>query len=314
VTTLTQTKTLSDCIKDFLLIAKFEGKSPETLDWYRSKLTAFTNFAEANGLPQSPTLLTKSHLLMYLDSIQERPRFDKRPGRISVYARKGHFATLRAFFYRLKGEGIIEESPLKGIKAPKLPKLTIPTFTAEDIRKMLEVCDSILVVFIRKRTRAMILLFLDTGVRLSELNGIKLQDIDWERGFIAIKGKGDKERVVHFGNKAMAALNDYLSVRKSQTDRLWVSPTGGAISKYAIERVVKRVCRKAGITGVRCSPHTFRHTFAVNFLAQGGDSLLLKELLGHETLLMTEHYTRHLRGQLALQAHKRFSPADAMVQ
>ena len=159
---------------------------------------------------------------------------------------------------------------------------------------------------------SIILMFLDTGLRLSELVGIEIKDVDFDRETIKVMGKGARERVVRIGGATQKALLHYLLMRQDNYPCLWVSEEQKPLGSDGVKLMIKRLGERASIKGVRCSPHTFRHTFATRALLHGASEFEVQSLLGHEGLEMTRRYTASLRSEAAIKGHKRFSPVDNM--
>lgn len=148
------------------------------------------------------------------------------------------------------------------------------TFTEEHIARLLDECDT--KTFVGLRNTAIVLTLLETGLRSSELASVGLDDIDWQMRFIKVMGKGNKERLVPFGESLSNVLMRYLRSKGmiEGTDRVFVSQFGEPMDRYGVGRVIHSLGLKARITGVRVSPHTFRHTFAENWIVCGGDPYL----------------------------------------
>jgi site-specific recombinase XerD len=166
--------------------------------------------------------------------------------------------------------------------------------------------------FLGSRNKAIVLTLLDTGVRVSEIGNINLEDIDTERGWVKITGKGAKERVVRIGANAQKALWRYL-VHRPNTERgqLWLTEEETPLRPDGIQMVIKRLKQRAGVTSSgNC--HRFRHTFALNFLRADRNPFNLQYLLGHSDLRMVRHYTATLGMEDALKAHEKASPADLL--
>ena len=185
----------------------------------------------------------------------------------------------------------------------------------QDILKMIEVCDRDCknnAKLIGSRNKAIILMLLDTGLRASELANIELGEIDSERGWIKVKGKGAKERVVRIGATAQKALWRYLVFReKNKSERLWITEEGRPMKIGGIQIMLMRIKERAGVkTKGNC--HKFRHTFALNFLRQDRNPFNLQYLLGHSDLRMVKHYVSTLGMEDALKAHENASPADML--
>ncbi|MBA7698769.1 Tyrosine recombinase XerD [subsurface metagenome] len=201
-------------------------------------------------------------------------------------------------------------------RAPKVPKKVIVPFTTEHIRRLLLLCNDR--KFLGARNRAIILMFLDTGLRLSELANIQIKDVDFDRETIKVMGKGAKERVVRIGKTAQKALLHYLLMRQDSFPYLWVSEEHKPLDRRGVQTMIQRLGKRAGVEGVRCSPHTFRHTFATRALLNGAGEFEVQSLLGHEGLAMTRRYTASLRSEAAVVGHrgtkerKGFGPVDNM--
>ena len=159
------------------------------------------------------------------------------------------------------------------------------------------------------------LILLDTGLRISEVVSIKEQDIDWNRNSIRVMGKGSKERVVPFGRTVKRALLAYLKRRGHivGNDHIFVSELGDPLWREPVRRNIRKYGARAGLTGVRCSPHTFRHTFACNWIRNGGDVFSLQRILGHSTMHTVRLYVNLADSDLEA-AHLKWSPVDCKSQ
>jgi len=282
---------LGQLARNYLISCKVEGKSEKTIALYSLVLRGFLGLGDE---------LSTAQVRMFLLSLQER---GLRPS--SVH---NHYKCLRAFFNWLVNEGAIPENPMHNIKPPKVPRLIIKPFSRGDIDNLLLLCSGNR--FLDLRNRAIILVFLDTGLRLAELTNIQLQDVNFEGELIKVMGKGAKERVVRIGKTAQRALLKYLLSRKDSHSCLWVTEERRPMATSAIQIMVKRLCQRAGITNVKQGPHTFRHTFAINYLRNGGDTFTLQYILGHSDLGMTRRYVGILGLYEMVQAHKMASPVD----
>lgn len=206
-------------------------------------------------------------------------------------------SALRSFFKYLKREEKISTNPLDLITSPKVEKKLPKYLTINDVEKILNAPDISNKIGIRD---AFILeLLYVTGIRVSELTNIKLNDISIVEKKIKIMGKGSKERIVYYGTRCQELLNKYLNIRKDflkqANDYLILSNTGKQISTREIRNIINRLKVKAGID-INISPHTFRHTFATHMLNEGADLRSVQELLGHENLSTTTIYT-HLTNE-----------------
>jgi integrase/recombinase XerC/integrase/recombinase XerD len=154
-------------------------------------------------------------------------------------------------------------------------------------------------------------------MRASELININLNDVDYRLGIIKVMGKGNKERLMRIGDKTRQVLWKYLLIRdiKAQAgqERLFLSEEMRPLTRRGLTTIIYKLGQRAGLKNVRCSPHTFRHTFAVNFLRAGGNIRDLQNLGGWADIQSLIRYTSSLTSEDALRAHERFSPVDRML-
>jgi len=201
------------------------------------------------------------------------------------------------------------------VKVGKSKPKVIQPYSLEQVKKMLQVCDYDYqhnAKFLGSRNRAIILIILDSGLRLSELAGINLPDIDLGKGWIKVTGKGNKERVIRIGKVAQKALWRYLMYRgEDAKQELWFSEERKPLQSSGIQSAIDRLKKRAGVHERGCV-HRFRHTFALNFLRADRNPFNLQYLLGHNSLEMVRHYTAALGMEDALKAHEKASPADLM--
>jgi len=209
-------------------------------------------------------------------------------------------------------EGTLKQNPISSIHIRKPPEKIIQPFKLDQVQDLLLLCDE--GKFLGARNRAIILTFLDTGLRLSELANIQIKDINFDHETIKVMGKGAKERVVRIGKKTQKALLRYLLMRNDGLACLWVTEERIPLTHWGIEIMIRKLGKRVGISGVRCSPHTFRHTSATQSLRNGAGLEQVKSLLGHSTLYMTMRYAATINSEDAVQSHQRFSPVDRMSQ
>jgi len=202
------------------------------------------------------------------------------------------------------------------IPIPKGKAKIINTFSSEQIASLLQYCTLSLH---GHRDIVIILLFLDTGIRVSELIDIELDDVKLEDGHILIRnGKGNRERVVPIGSLVQKSLWRYINQYRCQPlieriTKLFLGNHGLALTRNGIQQMLRRLALKADISGVRCSPHTFRHTFAKNYLLNGGDIFSLQRILGHSSLASVRGYLNLFANDVKMQ-HQRYSPVDGMAE
>ncbi len=294
---------MQEAIESFLRRGQARNLSHHTLRYYRVRLEAFSRYLEEKKLRVSPAEVTPSLVRDFLASETER---------VSALTASHSFITLRALFRFLVRDEVIEANPMERVEKVRVPRKVIQAFTFEQVESMLATCNGR--SFNGIRLRAVILTLLDCGLRVSELCGLTLEDVSWDEGTLRVMGKGSKERVVPFGEATRQALMAYVSKRSNIPGQaaLFVTVYGDAMNRHEAHRILRRAGEKAGLSGVRCSPHTFRHTFAVMYLRNGGDAFTLQKLLGHSDLAMTRRYCE-LSQTDAIAKHRECSPGDRFL-
>jgi len=291
---------LNGQLKAFLLSCKVDDLSPVTLKDYEQKIGTFVSFCSDIGA-RAPNEVTVNHVRMFLLKLQDRCK----PHSIHDY-----YGCVKRFFNWMVLEGALEHNPMSNIRPPRYPRELISPFKVEHIRDLLLLCDQD--KFLGIRNRAIILVFLDTGLRLSELAGIQLSDMDFDRGLIKVMGKGAKERVVGIGRTAQKAILKYLLIRRDDHPCLWVTEEQRPMQFRGIQIMIRRLGKRAGLKNVRCSPHTFRHTFGTRAMLNGASEREVQLLLGHNSDRMTKRYTATITSENVVSRHSQFSPVDKM--
>jgi site-specific recombinase XerD len=312
---------LTSLVKGFVLTKQTEGKSPKTVEYYRGNLRRLLWYGEQQRWPDDIRLLTEWHFREFLGYVAtEAHRWGLRGNgsetsnrRASHSTARHYFVSLSCFFNWVLREGFLKDNPMANVKMAKQKPKLIDPYTNEEIRKMLAICDYDYdhnAKFLASRNRALVLALLDTGVRLSELVGMKLNDVSNETGYIKVLGKGNKERMVRIGRTTQKALWRYLVYRpQNGRQELWLSEGGKPLYDTAIQSLMKRLKQRAGISSDG-TIHRFRHTFALNFLRTDRNVFNLQYLLGHSDLDMVRRYTSALGMEDALNAHVKASPVD----
>ena len=209
-------------------------------------------------------------------------------------------SAIRSFYRYLMREGMITTNPIEKASSPKLDK-RLPSFlTLDEIKRLLEAAD--LSDPAGQRDRALLELLYASGLRVSELAQLNLEQVDLDTNEIRVWGKGSKERVVLMGKPAAEALNTYLTqgrpklLGKKKNSAFFLNPDGGRLSERSIQRMLEKYAKLAGI-GKRVHPHMLRHTFATHLLDGGADLRVVQELLGHTSLNTTQIYTHVTQSQ-----------------
>jgi len=305
MTTLTaveQQQDLASLIELYLLRCQVEGKSPNTITAYRETLTLFERIAGEEDFPEGVRAITPVHIYAYLGRIGSNG--------VSLDTRHRRHREVRFLFSWLKRMGYIEESPFAQIKNIRLPQKIVQPYTAEEIGRLLVCCNPRF--YWGSRSRAMILVLLDTGVRRTELVDLDLADLDLEAQRLRVlHGKGNKQRVVRFGARAKEAVEDYVErFRGREPGPLFLSRYGTRMSSHSALIFLRRLGRRAGVEKVKV--HRFRHTFATWAIENEARELDVQHLLGHSTPAMVRRYSATYDAEKAARAHERFSPADRM--
>jgi integrase/recombinase XerD len=202
---------------------------------------------------------------------------------------------------------------MKDIKLLRDRKRIVETFDNQQIKALFKACD--LRTFVGLRDYTIMMLLLETGVRVNELVGIKTTDIIWEQKVIRIRNtKGGFERFVPIQDKMINQLKKYLVVRGNvDTDYLFITQDNTPLSKKQVQDRIREYGKKAGIKNVRCSPHTFRHTFAKLCVLNGANAFQLQAILGHTSLEMTKVYVNLFSNEVQ-QGHAKFSPINSLFK
>ncbi len=282
-----------------------KNASPHTVKSYRADLDHFLVFAAAKlGMDEVPlAAVTPILIRAYLANLK-----DEDYARRSI-ARK--MAALRSFFRHLCREAILQENPFSAVRTPKLEK-KLPSFLdPAEMLALLELPDK---SSLGRRDAAIIELLYATGMRVSELAGLAVRDVDPDSGYALVYGKGAKERVVPVGRKALAAVKLYLDLARPRLmaagqphNTLFVNSRGGPLTDRSVRRVVDKYVEALALAK-HVSPHTIRHTFATHLLNNGADLRSVQELLGHVNLSTTQLYTHVTKERLKSvysQAHPR---------
>jgi len=200
-------------------------------------------------------------------------------------------ASVRSFLSFLKKEGYVKSNPAKLVPTPKTQRLLPKFLTVDDIFSLVEKPGNI--GFIHARDRAILELLYSSGLRVSEVAGLNVEDINTKEGLVKVRGKGKKERILPVGSKAIDAMKSYLVEKillKKKDRAMFLNRRGIKLSERGIRRIVVKYAKMVGISG-QIGPHTLRHTFASHLLQSGADLRVIQELLGHSSLSTTQKYT-----------------------
>jgi integrase/recombinase XerC len=266
----------------FLKYCQFERQlSLHTLDNYQRDILKFLTYLEKKPLETSLTFVTIQQWLA--EAYQSG---------ISAKSLARYLASLRSFFDFLQKENVIEQNPCQGVRTPKIAKSLPKTLDVDQVKVLLDAPqdDSLAV-----RDMAIMELLYSSGLRVSELAQVNLDNIDLHEGLIRIMGKGKKERIVPVGSMAVKQIQKWLSLRADWLNEnqgaLFISQSGKRLSVRAIQKRLKEWAIKLGLD-TNLHPHKFRHSVASHLLESSGDLRAVQEFLGHANLATTQIYTQ----------------------
>jgi integrase/recombinase XerC len=294
-------------IGDFLDYLTFERNvSPNTIAAYRDDLESFVGFLANDYLTQARDQIElravdRLAVRSYLAHLSRR--------KLSRASVARHLSALRSFFKYLVREGVVEANPARTVATPKKEKHLPAVMQTSDVALLLEQPDTSINLGVRDA--AFLELLYASGLRIGELVGIDIDDLELRARLVKVHGKGSKERIVPFGSKAETALRAWLAVRGElahdvDEQAVFVNYRGQRITTRSVRRLfdgyLKQAALRAGI-----SPHTMRHSFATHLLNAGADLRGIQELLGHASLSTTQKYT-HLNDWQLIAVYKKAHP------
>jgi integrase/recombinase XerD len=297
---------LSDHVEDFLGYLSVErGASPHTIAAYRRDLAGYTAFLAERGVT-TPDAVTRDVLTAWMASM--------RTAGLAPATVERHVASIKSFHKFLVREGITANHPTAALALPKKPERLPDVVSIDDVERLLS--QPMPQGPVGYRDRAILEVLYGCGLRVSELTGLELRDVDLTEGFVRVFGKGSKERVVPIAGAAVAALREYLQhgrpflrtktgAMRQDPDAAFLNMRGGRLTRSTIHTLVRAYGGRVGLT---IHPHTLRHSFATHLLEGGADLRSLQEMLGHADISTTQVYTHvdrtHLREEY-LSTHPR---------
>ena len=288
-------------IEEFLSYLQLErGLSPTTRSSYRQDLALFETFLKQRHVG-SFSRVQPGHVREFLQVL----RTSRSP---STVARK--LAAVKGFFRFLEGQRTIARSPTVFIEAPRLWRRLPQALTLEEVERLL---NSVRAEGLGLRDLAMLELLYGTGLRVSELVSLDVENCHFDASFIRCFGKGSKERIVPLGRRAAEALARYLRqerpkliARHPEVQALFVNRRGLRLTRQRVWQILRRYA-KAGLITKTIGPHTLRHSFATHLLERGADLRTVQELLGHANIATTQRYTHVDRSRLK-SIHEKYHP------
>ncbi len=299
-------KIMEKYVKEFLEYLEIErGRSDKTVRNYHFYLSRFADWAKSPA-PKDITLDLVRRFRLFLN--HDIP--GREEGSLKKNTQNYHLIALRAFLKYLAKRDIATLAPEK-VELAKQGTRQVSFLEPEELVRMLAVPDGTPGI-VGSRDKAILEMLFSTGLRVSELAGLRIDQVNLKRDEFTVKGKGSKHRVVFLSDGAKRALKTYLDRRRDVSDHVFVrhdrakkaSATSASLTPRSVQRIVDRCAREAGITK-EVTPHTLRHTFATDLLRNGADIRSVQSLLGHESITTTQVYT-HITDKELKRVYKQF--------
>lgn len=294
---------LERTVRAFLTDRQARNLSPKTIDYYANQLRYFSAYVYRRFLIENVEIITPDHIRDYLVTLQLNA---KRPATVHAAYR-----AIRSLlnWYESEYEPDHWHNPIHKVNAPKVPDVVLAPVQADDVTRLIDVCDRH--TFTGQRDRAMFLCLLDTGLRAAELISLRLADVNTATGEITVcNGKGGKHRIVFLGTRSRREVSRYLRMRQARPDALWLNDDGLPLRYAGLRQLMRRRSAQAGIANPGL--HAFRRAFALACLRNGVDLISLQRLMGHADLSVLRKYLAQLTDDLAA-AHRRAGPVDKLL-
>lgn len=281
----------------YLLDCEARNLSRGTIRFYWQRLALWLDFLESHNV-SAPAQMTGTLIRSFLASYRERG--------LSPYYAHQAARVIKSWCFWLVREGVLDASPMRTVKMPKLPKDVLPPFTGSDVAALLNACDNL-------RDKALILVMLDSGVRASELLALNVEDVDLTTGQVTVRlGKGAKTRTTFIGSRTRRALVAYLTERGAAMNGtpLFLSKYSTRMTFYGLQSLLRRLAVRSDVhpTGA----HRFRRTFAIEALRAGMPLPQLAAMMGHAGLAVLQRYLSLVTSDLA-DAHRDHGPVDSLL-
>ena len=291
---------MQDTIKDYINYIYIEKKlSKNTKEAYEKDLILFANFLKDKNVLS----ITTNDIKQYIKYLNDNKEKDK------TIARK--IVSIRTFFDYLMKEKLIEINPCEKIETPKVRKTLPKTLNGEEVLKLLSIKPKTAKEY---RNIAMIELMYATGLRVSELVNLEINDVNLTDDYVRVYGKGKKERIIPMADITVKIMDEYINVYRNSllkgylTDKVFISSYGNGITRQGFFKILKKQAKEVGIEK-DFSPHTLRHSFATHLLENGADLRSIGEMLGHENIKTTQIYT-HLSNNKKRKDYEKYHPRN----
>lgn len=294
---------MEDRLQDFIhFIIVEKGLAKNTIVSYERDLHSYLQYLKAIEKITDLNEVQRFQIIRFLAKLKDDGKSSKTLAR--------HIASIRAFHQFLLREKAVDQDPTVHIESPQQERSLPKVLSIQEVEKLLEspkVHDHFGI-----RDKAMIELLYATGIRVSELIGLNIDDVHLTMGFVRCMGKGSKERIIPIGRTAQHAISDYLDngrhlfLKKQKDDALFLNHLGKRLTRQGFWKILKRLTQEAGITK-ELTPHTLRHSFATHLLENGADLRAVQEMLGHADISTTQIYT-HVTKTRMKDVYSKFHP------
>ncbi|RDI41267.1 tyrosine recombinase XerD subunit [Falsibacillus pallidus] len=295
---------VEDHLRDFIHYMVVEkGLAKNTIVSYERDLKAYINYLMKVEGMDSLNDVARTHIVHFLGHLKQQGK--------SVRTIARHIASIRSFHQFLLREKAVEADPSVHIDTPQHGRSLPKVLSLEEVESLLEAPDDS--TPIGARDKAMLEILYATGIRVSELIGLNLDDVHLTMGFVKCIGKGNKERIIPIGRTAVTVLEKYMSgsrlrlrSSKYKTDALFLNHHGNRLTRQGFWKILKGLAKKANIEK-ELTPHTLRHSFATHLLENGADLRAVQEMLGHADISTTQIYTHVTKTRLK-DVYSKFHP------
>ncbi len=301
---------------DFYLVScRAANLSPRTVTWYEEKIGRFIGWLAPDHGEAALRELSPRAVERFIGELRAQRKWTGHPftppraGAVSASYVQGFVRALRAWASWLERAGYTDGNRLARVRPPKANPPLIQPLTRDEMERVVAACQS-------DRDRALVLTALDTGLRASELVGLRADEarVEQHPGTLIVLGKGGRQRLVPVGPQAQRALQRYkfgdrAEVAAAPSDRLFLTRRGRAFGTAGLKMVFERLRHRSGVAGLH--PHLLRHTFATQYLENGGDLFSLQMILGHRSLEMVRRYA-HLANSHVIERHREYSPVEGL--